>query len=52
LAFGLVGMVDSASAHWLDEPHGACLDDLAAQLTEACWAVIRATVGAAVDAAG
>jgi hypothetical protein len=45
LAFGLVGMVDSAAAHWLDDPHGATRDALATQLTEACWAVIRATVG-------
>jgi AcrR family transcriptional regulator len=45
LAFGLVGMVDSAGAHWLDEPHGASLDQLATQLTESCWAVIRVTVG-------
>jgi len=47
LAFGLIGMVDSAAAHWLDEPHGASLDQLVTQLTEACWAVIRVTVGPA-----
>jgi AcrR family transcriptional regulator len=53
LAFGLIGMVDSAAAHWLDEPYGASLDQLVTQLTESCWAVIRATVGTArLDAAG
>jgi hypothetical protein len=53
LAFGLIGMVDSAAAHWLDAPHGASLDQLVTQLTESCWAVIRATVGTArLDAAG
>jgi AcrR family transcriptional regulator len=53
LAFGLVGLVDSAASHWLDEPYGASLDQLAGQLTEACWAVIRATVGPArLEAAG
>ena len=45
LAFGLVGMVNWASSHWLDEPHGASLDQLVSQLTESCWAVIRASVG-------
>ena len=45
LAFGLVGMVDAAAGHWLEEPHGATIEVLGAQLTEACWAVIRATVG-------
>ncbi len=40
-------------AHWLDAPHGASLDQLVTQLTESCWAVIRATVGTArLDAAG
>ena len=48
LAYGLVGMVDAAAAHWLDEPHGALVEQLGAQLTEACWAVIRVTVGAVV----
>ncbi|MFC5064924.1 TetR/AcrR family transcriptional regulator [Actinomycetospora atypica] len=48
LAYGLVGMVDAAAAHWLDEPHGALVEHLGAQLTEACWAVIRVTVGAVV----
>lgn len=53
LAYGLVGMVDAAAAHWLDEPHGALVEQLGAQLTEACWAVIRVTVGAVViDALG
>ncbi|WP_433801682.1 TetR/AcrR family transcriptional regulator [Actinomycetospora sp. CA-084318] len=53
LAYGLVGMVDAAAAHWLDEPHGATVEDLGAQLTEACWAVIRVTVGSQViDALG
>jgi AcrR family transcriptional regulator len=48
LAYGLVGMVDAAAAHWLDEPHGADVEALGAQLTEACWAVIRVTVGSRV----
>ncbi|HEY2192489.1 MAG TPA: TetR/AcrR family transcriptional regulator [Actinomycetospora sp.] len=48
LAYGLVGMVDAAAAHWLDEPHGADVGALGAQLTEACWAVIRVTVGSGV----
>ena len=48
LAYGLVGMVDAAAAHWLDEPHGADVETLGAQLTEACWAVIRVTVGTRV----
>lgn len=48
LAYGLVGMVDAAAAHWLDEPHGAPVEQLGAQLTEACWAVIRVTVGTVV----
>jgi hypothetical protein len=48
LAYGLVGMVDAAAAHWLDEPHGADVEALGAQLTEACWAVIRVTVGSGV----
>ena len=53
LAYGLVGMVDAAAAHWLDEPHGADVEALGAQLTESCWAVIRATVGTRVmDALG
>lgn len=45
LAYGLIGMVDAAAAHWLDEPHGADVATLGAQLTEACWAVIRVSVG-------
>ena len=48
LAYGLVGMVDAAAAHWLDEPQGADVETLGAQLTEGCWAVIRATVGSPV----
>jgi AcrR family transcriptional regulator len=48
LAYGLVGMVDAAAAHWLDEPHDAAVETLGAQLTEACWAVIRVTVGTRV----
>lgn len=48
LAYGLVGMVDAAAAHWLDEAHGADVETLGAQLTEACWAVIRVTVGSRV----
>lgn len=49
LAFGLVGLVDSAAGHWLEEPHGVSIEALGAQLTEACWAVIRVTVGPAAD---
>jgi AcrR family transcriptional regulator len=45
LAFGLVGMVDAAAGHWLEEPHGASEESLGAHLTTACWAVIRATIG-------
>lgn len=56
LAYGVVGMVDAAAAHWLDEAHGADVEALGAQLTEACWAVIRVSVGsrvvAALDAVG
>jgi AcrR family transcriptional regulator len=48
LAYGVVGMVDAAAAHWLDEDHGASVEALGAQLTESCWAVIRATVGTVV----
>lgn len=45
LAFSLVGMVDSAAGHWLDEPHGVTVDELAVRLTESCWAVITTTLG-------
>ncbi|MDL5157590.1 TetR/AcrR family transcriptional regulator [Actinomycetospora termitidis] len=51
LAWGLIGMVDAAAAHWLDEPHGFTVEQLGAQLTEACWAVIGVTIGSrAVEA--
>jgi AcrR family transcriptional regulator len=52
LAFGLVGLVDAAAGHWLEEPHGATLQQLGSQLTESCWAVIRATVGTVADEIG
>lgn len=45
LAFGLVGLVDAAAGHWLEEPHGADEHTLGSQLTTACRAVIAATVG-------
>lgn len=45
LAFGLVGMVDAAAGHWLEEPHGVTEEMLGTHLARACWAVIRATVG-------
>ena len=52
LAFGLVGMVDAAAGHWLEEPHGLTVDRLVDQLTTACWAVIRATVGPLAEGVG
>lgn len=45
LAFSLVGMVDSAAGHWLDEPYGVTVEQLSARLTDSCWAVITTTLG-------
>ena len=52
LAFGLVGLVDAAAGHWLEEPHGATEETLGTQLTAACRAVIAATVGQAGGPSG
>jgi AcrR family transcriptional regulator len=40
LAYGLVGLVDSATAHWLDHPGAVTQDELAARLARWTWLIL------------
>ncbi|MER7862760.1 TetR/AcrR family transcriptional regulator [Amycolatopsis japonica] len=44
VAFGVVGLVDSCAAQWLENPHGVTRAELAAQLTRWIWRLLDDTL--------